>query len=848
MHRRYRNFAGLIVSAVLAALVAGCGDDGEDGSDGLPTATPSLAPFTPTLAPSTPTPQPSTPTAVPDTFTPIPPTPTPTIHEDPGATFLNPVDNQLSLAGPFFIRLAVTPPDLGSERLGILLDGVAVPLEESQVSSGELSVQVAELTAGAHLLQVAIDGSVHDQVEFEALTLNEADDCEILNNAECLLPYPSSRFLEPADTPTGWRLRFPEVGMPRQYGTPLSPEPYSVLDGFSPTVQILMHFPGNVDLAASAAPRLFAETRTTDTRSLDPDSPTILLDANTRERILHFLENDARAASAPERQLLFLRPGRSLTPGHRYIVAVRNLVHPDGAPVTPEPAFAALRDRRPTDIAALDQRAEAFEDIFGILAEEGVARENLVLAFDFHVQSDAGLTDQMLVMRNESFAWLESQLEAEVPTFTIDRVIENACENGSEPWRQVEGTYRVPLYLAADPVVDRGTPATLQVDEQGKPVQNGFTMPPFTITLPCSVLDPVQPLPAPIVIGHGLFGNGRSTVAGFAAGMGSAASQEPLNFILGGTDWWGLSSPDATPLAESFIVGGVVTNLDNFAALPDRLRQGQLNTLVLGRLMKSAAFNLDPAFRTPDGRGAFPGPQEEMYYLGGSLGGIMGLMFSALTPDITNTDIIVGSINFSILLQRATPFIQFDALLRLTGITDPIHVALSISVLHELWVRGESAGYATHITSDPFPGTNAKNVLMNVAWLDQQVSNVGSEITARTLGLPSLFPGSVMSNLPEIPDVPGPVAGALVVYDTGSFDLANPAHAPFIPPLANLAPTPNECDPHGFSSLSPAALRQLAGFFRPGGVLENFCNGACDAQEPLEIPYGAERPCDPTAP
>ena len=110
----------------------------------------------------------------------------------------------------------------------------------------------------------------------------------------------------------------------RSRASPCSPAPYSVLDGFSPTVQILMHFPGGVDPVASNASRLLPETRTYDSRSLDADSPTVLLDVDTNTRVLHFVEPDAHAAddAGPPSSCSCAR-ARSLTPGHRYIVAVR---------------------------------------------------------------------------------------------------------------------------------------------------------------------------------------------------------------------------------------------------------------------------------------------------------------------------------------------------------------------------------------------------------------------------------------------------------------------------------------------------------------------------------------------
>jgi hypothetical protein len=35
------------------------------------------------------------------------------------------------------------------------------------------------------------------------------------------------------------------------------------------------------------------------------------------------------------------------------------------------------------------------------------------------------------------------------------------------------------------------------------------------------------------------------------------------------------------------------------------------------------------------------------------------------------------------------------------------------------------------------------------------------------------------------------------------------------------------------------------GFFRPDGVIENFCDGACDAGIAIEFPFGVPQRCDP---
>jgi hypothetical protein len=224
----------------------------------------------------------------------------------------------------------------------------------------------------------------------------------------------------------------------------------------------------------------------------------------------------------------------------------------------------------------------------------------------------------------------------------------------------------------------------------------------------------------------------------------------------------------------------------------------------------------------------------------------MGTWFSALTPDVERFGVDVPSINFGCLLQRSTQFGRFEDLLRTSGLTDPMETLLGLQLTHELWVSGEPAGYAHRITENPFPGSGEPSkILMTPAWLDKQVSNQCTEIAARTLGLSNLAPGSILGGLQGIPDEEGPLESAYVMYDTGAFDLFNPEHQQFIPPLANLIPS-GVCDPHGARPFIPASIRQLVNFLQPGGLIENFCTGDCDAGEPEEIGLGEDPvPCDP---
>ncbi len=771
----------------------------------------------------------------------------------PTFRFVSPVASQLSLAGTVEASLNL-PSTAVPGTLSVKLDGLDVTGLFTGGTPTRPSATLSGVSAGVHVLVANVSANVafvggqvpiSTQAAFETVALQSPDQCDVLNDAECLLPYPSSRFLTPAATPTGYRLNFPH-GFFEQDGNLLDPAPYNTLDGYSPTVQVLMHFPGGgVDPALSNAARIHPETRTYDSRSLDADSPSVLIDADTGEHILHFLERDGRILPSTDPDFaefgdlhpLFLRPGKSLTPGHRYIVAVRNLKHPDGSPVVAEKTFAALRDRRPTDIPALVERQAHFEDVFARLESAGVGRDDLVLAFDWVTASDHDLTSQMLSMRDQAFAWLSVKNGSLAEkTFTVNpaKTVQRDCtQPGVTVWREIEGTYQVPLFLTSDPVTAPNSFGTLRVDANGVPISSGYTNAPFTIAIPCTVLDANQPPPYPLYLGHGLFGDGRGFVkqiAGIFPTLNESAGGASANVIAGGTDWRGLASADI----PGFVLG-IITDFNQFSAMPDRLRQGQLNALVLTRMMKSGVFNLDPAFQKPGGGGMFA-PNREAFYLGGSLGGIMGLMFAALSPDVNNVAAVVPAINFSILLERATPYLLFEAILGPTIGPSRIRQALVLGISHELWVRGESAGYATHIMSNPLPGTNAKKVLISEAWLDHQVSNVGTEIAARTLGLPNLV-GSRTPGKAGIPDLPGPLASAYVTYDAGYADPFDPIYAPFVPPNYNKQVENDKCDPHGEAPLIPASVRQLVQFLQPGGTIENFCNGLCDADD-THLPNG----------
>lgn len=788
-------------------------------------------------------------------------------------SWVAPAPSQLSQIGPVSALLTL-PNDYVPGSLVVTLDGQDV--SSSFSASGRNAKGTLQVAAeGAHALHASLQAGLGVErdadVAFTTVNLPNSDQCEVLNELDCMLPYPSSRFEAPADTPTGLRLEFPEGLTPSIYNfdkgqvAPLDPAPYRALDGFSPAVPVLMHFPGLVDPVQSNASRLLPSTRSYDLTSLMPNSPTLLIEADTGEQVIHFIEVDTRAVDSsgdplPD-QLLFLRPAEHLKHGKRYIVAMRHLVHPDGTPVVAEPAFAALRDGTPTTINGIESRRPQFAQIFSDLRRAGLSDQDLselVLAFDFTVASQDNTTGEMLSMRDQSYAWLAAQ---STPTFAVDTANSQEFDcttQGQFLWRRVRGTFQVPLFLSSDPAANPATIGFLQLDSNGVPQSQGTENAPFTILIPCSAQatggEPVRP----VLIGHGLGQTGDSILDLIVNQAGEAVlGSTSFNNLLGATDWEGLASQDFDNILQlKGFLGSIFRDFDNFRALPDRLRQAQANTLILARMMRQGSFNSSSWFQRTDNSGVFPGPSEPEFYWGVSLGGIMGLFVASQTPDIERFNIDVGSSNFSMLLSRSTDFEPLEQQLFAIFQPDILPQELLLAMIGELWTRGEPAGYVAHVTglnpdAPPLPGSIPKKIMLTLARFDHQVSNQASEIAARTMHLPSLI-GSAEPGKPLIPDLPGPLDSAVIVYDPGG--LVPGVDDPEIPPLGPNFVQVDQCDPHAATLTIPAQLDQLAGFLKPDGQLVNLCDGLCDGHDshgdflPYEIPNGAAEPCMPTAP
>lgn len=598
--------------------------------------------------------------------------------------------------------------------------------------------------------------------------------CDPLVPEFCGHPFPSNVFTVDDDTTTTRRrVAFATETMPTSYyEVTADPTPWSRSDGFSPGAALMVHLPGAVANGLPSADDIAA--------SLADDSPTVLLDTDTGERVAHFAEIDVSAEDAT-RRVLFLRPAARLVNNHRYIAAVRNVVDADGTAIAASPGFTALRDGVASDEASIEERRPLYSDIFARLGEAGIDRSALQIAWDFTTASDENITAPLLHMRDTALAALPAEL-----VFTIDEV---DTEFDPRVAFRITGTYEVPLF-----VDQPGPGAVLNLDGDGLPVADGTYAFDFELLIPQSAATTPVGL---LHYGHGFLGTRREIERDEFLDLCN-----DHGWAIYSTDWIGLAQPD-----QAFI--GVILQsgkIEDFDGMFARLQQAMVNAWVLDRVV-AEGIATDPMFE------ALLEVETRGYY-GISLGGILGALYMSLAPDITRGGLEVMGAPFGMILNRSA---QFDAFFDIAKSTyeDPRDIQMVLGLVQMLWDRVEPNGFLTHLVSDPLPGGPAHEVLLRAAVGDHSVPTAAAHTMVRTLGVPLVDAG--IRDVYGLETMAEPPAGsAYIEYDFG------------LPPEPACPVPQRACDdPHGSIRVLPEAAEQLDHFLRSGEV-RNFCpDGVC---------------------
>jgi hypothetical protein len=654
-----------------------------------------------------------------------------------------------------------------------------------------------------------------------ALAKAPAASCQPYSGKPCLFPFPDNRLTRPdRASATKLQVKLPAAAMPRdKNGIAIQPGPYDRNDGFSPGSTIVLRVPGLDNPAAITRTGLVPVTNIA--QSLAKRQAIVLIDQATGRRQLIWAELDANAKGASNTDLL-IHPAKLLADGRTFIVALRNLRTKSGKLITAPRWFALLRDGGKLPAAERSQKTR-YAAIFKALTRAGIAAgKSLYEAWNFTVESQRSLTGRMLAIRNNAFAQLgdtnlaDSVDSGPAPAFTVTDTKPLVSSTGAL-LTQVDGTLQVPCYLAVcGPSTQPGFHYS-STSLYATPTQTPGNV--ATTSFECIVPSTATPLtPARVSLyGHGLLGSEDEVHSGAVEALATGH-----NMVLCATDFWGLAENDTVNDAAA------LGNINLFGAVIDRLQQGALNTLYLGRLMLDpAGLASNAAFRTA---GQPVIESSNLYYDGNSQGGIEGGMVTALSPDVRRAVLGVTGIDYAnLLVQRSTDFAPFGAILYPAYPDDSVH-PLVLDLMQQLWDRGEPDGYAQQMTTHPLPGTPSHQVLMQIAYGDHQVSMYSAAVEARAVGAAAYQPAldlntnrsrdrNLLYGLPTIKAFPF-AGSAIEIWDSG------PGHTQ-PPPLTNTAPadTPANQDPHEDPRNTPSAQAQVSDFLQANGTVTNVCGG-----------------------
>lgn len=684
-----------------------------------------------------------------------------------------------------------------------------------------------------------------------AVDTGTASRCDITDPSVCLYPFPNDYFTtaDPSKA-SGRRLNLNAASTPATTPNIFAPRSKNIgvtefnkFDGFSPGSMLITHIPGLTNDAAINRSGL--PTSANIGKYSETNQALVVIDASTGQRWPIWAENgqgynDAtidKAATIPEAKAnLVIHPARNFTDGHRYIVALRNLKDSTGKAIAPSDGFRLYRDRLVTKSSVVESRRDHMEALFTSLKAAGIDRSSLNLAWDFTVASTRSLSERALKIRNDAFAQLgdtsmgDNVIQGNSPVFHITAVRDTPTD--PDTIRQIDGTIEVPCYLDSAGCVTGGK---FNYGSDGLPAQQtgNKQLARFRCNIPQSAVDGNGGIYMTLY-GHGLFGSINEMGSRNVRQLGNAE-----RMLVCGSDWSGMATDDELTAA------GILSDLTNFPKMADRLQQGYLNFMFLGRaLAHSSGLTTDSAFQvSKDGNSAAYNTGYIAYY-GNSQGGIAGGGLTALSPDITRSVLYVGAMNYSLLLTRSVDFDEFKPYFY-PNYTKLEERPLLFALMQIMWDRGEPNGYANHITSDPLPNTPVKHVTMEMSFGDHQVANIATEVQARTMGLKVRKP-----YLDATRDTNGSISGwglstlgamplddnALIVWDIGPYRTPTDASAcrdrssdtwcgTPSPPAGNV-PNRVGTDPHDLNIETMASLRhQIAEYIKPNGKLVEVCGG-----------------------
>ena len=580
------------------------------------------------------------------------------------------------------------------------------------------------------------DTTVDEVVLEQEISISGNSFCDNTNPDHCLLPFPSSAFLDSdPGTATGYRLDIDGQAIPDSASAPS--EDFHMLDnkdGHSPSTQIFTTFSSLPDISGLASQDSIPSSALSGHNSL-------VLNMDTGQILEHWVEISSRTQE-DEQTLVHVRTLRGLDHNAQYAVAFRNLIDGDGEQVEPFPGFKALRDGSVTDNQQIESLRSSYEDMFSSLSEIGYERQDLTSAWWFHTASSQSIMGDIISMRNNATQLLgENGIGCNVTSVT-----ENYAEDNTT-LRRISGTITTPHYLQST-----YPPTPMTRYEDGTPRFNFMTEVVFTVTIPQSAADFSQPAPL-VVLGHGFLGNGEGMVSGFRGW----ANDSGVATI--GTDFKGWSS-DGDFGAVTF---GLM-NVNYLQHQSERLQQSVINHLAMVTTIKGVCSDLPEFYHN----GINLVDTNDIDYMGVSLGGIRGPSMLSLIPEIDRGVLWVAGSSFSFIAERSTQYTQFEELFSSPlAYESTMDRSILLALMQSMWDTTEPETYLPFIDGGMDGELHPYEILYVVSINDAQVTTLSADRASRTSEIPVLANSTYHPYGLDVTEAP--VSGSAIVYFDGRF-------------------------------------------------------------------------------
>ncbi len=676
--------------------------------------------------------------------------------------------------------------------------------EESEVSEDEEETETEDGDAEAADAEAELQEYEEEiETEIEAddgrITLDLVEGCNPFGfTDDCLPPVPSTFFeMSDANSPTGVRGNYPEDGVPNYNGnTHFDIHAVNLADGASPSAPILLHF--GKDIATD-----FLVGQHELANSVSPDSDIALFDMDSGRRVMFMAEMDATYRDKPkydDRHPLIIRPMEPMTMGHRHVLAIRNgVTDSDGNSFQSPAAFAALRDGVITTNEPIESRREDFEEMFDFLEENGYARTDLLVAWYFHVSSSEWLLGSVLSMREETLDIMSGDIDDY--SYTVDSVSENPYSN---IWKIVNGSFEAPTFLNEENNFD--------YDDNHHPLlQAENQMFPYTLLIPKSLENSTESAPL-VIFGHGMFGTGREYLTDNGpVGQTIREMAQNAGAVVIATDWIGMSAGDQQLLQEE-----IIPDFNRLGLITDRLQQALINNLTM------TEFALGP-FQTDAGINPFEHDlidSSRVYYVGVSLGGIMGASFTSISNRISRAVLTSPGSVWSNLITRSYIWGGYglEFIFRMEY-PDPLTQQLAFAFMQARFDNSDPVNLTNLIYANPLQDAPDKTILTQEGIGDCVVANIATEMLARAIGVGIVEPSI---NAPfGLESISAPAENSAM----SQYNLVDYTSS-YMPPESNVWPT-SDNNVHWHICFQPH-IKQQSQEFLSSGIINQYCDGACD--------------------